>query len=265
MNKKECDLSAPGLGIIAAHPCAGKSALMVSMALDMSMHETPVAIFSLDMRNVQIILRMLSNVCSMSWENLRKEVFTDIELAQIECGMEKLRGLPLFIDDTPGLSVTELSAKARRLVNEQGVKMIAIDYLQLMSDRCSPKTQDQELGMITHSLKELAMELGISVIALLQLKCKRGELIDNIVFPRLSDFPEINQIERDADVICFIDRPLLHKSGWELKDYEDIKNKAKLIFTKHPLGTRTVEMRFCQKYCRFETLSQNAPRSPRRQ
>lgn len=262
---KECDLSAPGLTIIAACPAAGKSALMVSMALDMSMHETPVAIFSLELSNMQIALRMLSNVCNMSWDNLRKEVFTDIELAQIERGKEKLRGLPLFIDDTPGLSVAELSAKARLLVNEEGVKMIAIDYLQLMSDRCSPKTKDQDLGMITHSLKELAMELGISVIALLQLKCKRGEQIDNIGFPQLSDFPEINQIERDADVICFIDRPLLHKSGWELKDYEDIKNKAKLIFMKHPLGTRTVEMRFCHEYCRFETLSKNAPRSPRRQ
>lgn len=262
---KEFDLSAPGLAIIAARPVVGKSALMVSMALDMSMHETPVAIFSLEMSNVQIVQRMLSNICNIPCENLRKEVFTDIEREQIVCGGEKLLDLPLFIDDTPGISVTELSAKARQLVNEQGVKMIAIDYLQLISDRCSSKTQNQELGMITHSLKELAMELGISVIAFLQLKCKRGEQIDNIECPRLSDFPEINQIEQDADVICFIDRHVLHKSGWEWKDYEDIKRKAKLIFTKHPLGTRTVEMRFYQECCRFETLSKNAPRSPRRQ
>lgn len=110
---KEFDLSAPGLTIIAARPVAGKSALMVSMALDMSMHETPVAIFSLEMSNAQIVRRILSNVCNIPCENLRKEVFTDIELEQIVCGGEKLLDLPLFIDDTPGISVTELSAKAR--------------------------------------------------------------------------------------------------------------------------------------------------------
>lgn len=102
------------------------------------------------MSSMAIVRRMLSNVCNIPWENLWKEGFTDIELEQIVCGGEKLLDLPLFIDDTPGISVTELSAKARQLVNEQGVKIIAIDYLQLMFDRCSSKTQDQELGMITH-------------------------------------------------------------------------------------------------------------------
>lgn len=150
MNKIQFDRSAPGLTIIGGRPAMGKTAFMLSIALDMAMRGTPVAIFSLEMSTPQLIIRLLSNVGDLPLNDI------DSENAQVTEATKKLQNLPLFIDDTVSLSVTELHTKAEQLVREHGVKMIAIDYLELMSDEENSIPQDSGISTITHSLKELA-------------------------------------------------------------------------------------------------------------
>lgn len=253
MNKIQFDRSAPGLTIIGGRPVTGKTAFMLSIALDMAMRGTPVAIFSLEMSIPQLIIRLLSNVGDLPLNDIRLRGYklSDSEIAQVTDATEKLQNLPLFIDDTASLSVTELRTKAERLVREHGVKMIAIDYLELMSDGENSIPQDSGIGTITHSLKELAKEFDISVIALMQLKRETGDKIREIERPVLSDISEVDSIEQDADTICLIHRPELYT--WNRRD-NDIQEKIELIYLKSPNGTRKVEMFFCQKNLRFETL-----------
>lgn len=268
-DKIQFDLSAPGLTIIGGRPAMGKTALMLSIALDMAMRGTPVAIFSLEMSIPQLIIRLLSNVGDLPLNNisdlplnnisdlplnnirLRRYKLSDSEIAQVTEASEKLQNLPLFIDDTASLSVTELRTKAERLVREYGVKMIAIDYLELISDGENSIPQDSGIGSIAHSLKELAKEFDISVIALMQLKRETGDKIREIERPVLSDISEVDSIEQDADTICLIHRPKLYT--WNRRD-NDIQEKIELIYVKSPNGTRKVEMLFCQENLRFETL-----------
>ena len=253
MNKIQFDRSAPGLTIIGGRPATGKTAFMLSIALDMATRGTPVAIFSLEMSIPQLIIRLLSNVGDLPLNDirLRRYKLSDSEIAQVTEATEKLQNLPLFIDDTASLSVTELHTKVEQLVREHEVKMIAIDYLELMSDGENSIPQDPGIGTLTHSLKELAKEFDISVIALMQLKCETGDKIREIKCPVLSDISEINSIEQDADTICLIHRPELYT--WYRRD-NDIQDKIELIYVKSPNGTRKVEMFFCQKNLRFETL-----------
>lgn len=257
-DKIQFDLSAPGLTIIGGRPAMGKTALMLSIALDMAMRGTPVAIFSLEMSTPQLIIRLLSNIGNLPLNDI------DSENAQVTEATKKLQNLPLFIDDTPSLSVTELHTKAEQLVREHGVKMIAIDYLELMSDEENSIPQDSGIGSIAHSLKELAKEFDISVIALMQLKRETGDKIREIERPVLSDISEVDPIKQDADTICLIHRPeldipvialmqLKREYTWNRRD-DDIKEKIELIYLKSPNGTRKVEMFFCHKNLRFETL-----------
>ena len=257
-DKIQFDLSAPGLTIIGGRPAMGKTALMLSIALDMAMRGTPVAIFSLEMSTPQLIIRLLSNIGNLPLNDI------DSENAQVTEATKKLQNLPLFIDDTPSLSVTELHTKAEQLVREHGVKMIAIDYLELMSDEENSIPQDSGISAITHSLKELAKEFDISVIALMQLKRETGDKIREIERPVLSDISEVDPIKQDADTICLIHRPeldipvialmqLKREYTWNRRD-DDIKEKIELIYLKSPNGTRKVEMFFCHKNLRFETL-----------
>lgn len=257
-DKIQFDLSAPGLTIIGGRPAMGKTALMLSIALDMAMRGTPVAIFSLEMSTPQLIIRLLSNIGNLPLNDI------DSENAQVTEATKKLQNLPLFIDDTVNLSVTELHTKAEQLVREHGVKMIAIDYLELMSDEENSIPQDSGIGSIAHSLKELAKEFDISVIALMQLKRETGDKIREIERPVLSDISEVDPIKQDADTICLIHRPeldipvialmqLKREYTWNRRD-DDIKEKIELIYLKSPNGTRKVEMFFCHKNLRFETL-----------
>lgn len=257
-DKIQFDLSAPGLTIIGGRPAMGKTALMLSIALDMAMRGTPVAIFSIEMSTPQLIIRLLSNIGNLPLNDI------DSENAQVTEATKKLQNLPLFIDDTPSLSVTELHTKAEQLVREHGVKMIAIDYLELMSDEENSIPQDSGISSIAHSLKELAKEFDISVIALMQLKRETGDKIREIERPVLSDISEVDPIKQDADTICLIHRPeldipvialmqLKREYTWNRRD-DDIKEKIELIYLKSPNGTRKVEMFFCHKNLRFETL-----------
>lgn len=251
----ELGLSASGLTIIGGRPAVGKTAFMVSLSLNMANHGIPVAIFSLEMSTKQLYIRLLSNICNLPLGKIRyRDKLSDSETAQISEAMEKLHDLPLFIDDTAKMSVTEFREKAGRLVREHGVKMIAIDYLQLMSDGEKSTPRDSDISKITHSLKELAMELDISVIALLQLCRKPEDKTCEIKRPGLYDIRKIGSIEQDADTICLIHRPSYCICDQTDNDGDDTRDKTELIYAKCPNGTGIVDMFFHQEYLRFEIL-----------
>lgn len=255
---EELGLSKSGLTIIGGRPAIGKTSLMLSIALDLAMRGNPIAIFSLEMSEKQLINRLLCNICPLPLTEIRyRDKLSDSECAQISESVKKLQDLPLFIDDTIELSVTELHAKAERLVREHGVKVIAIDYLQLMSDGESSTPRDSDISKITHSLKELANDLDIAVIGLLQLKRVPEEDQGEIERPSLSDIRKIVPIEQDAEVICLIHRPEYYTYNSTENDGNDIKDKAELIYAKSPKGTSIIEMRFRPEHIRFEMLDRN--------
>jgi len=239
--------------IVAARPAMGKTAFVLSMAKNMAVDANiPVAIFSLEMSNVQLINRIISNVCEIKGETIRSGRLSDREWEQLNARVKYLYGAPLYIDETPGLSITELRTKARRLVREHGVKIIIIDYLQLMNaSGMKFGSREQEVSTISRNLKALAKELQIPVIALSQLNRSTETREDKR--PVLSDLRESGAIEQDADFVAFIHRPEYYlRSGFDAEG-NDVRGMAEFIVAKHRSGqVGTVKMRFTSQYVRFE-------------
>ena len=195
--------------IIAARPGMGKTALTLSMARNMAVdHNIPVAFFSCEMSSVQLITRLISSETGLSSEKLRTGNLEKHEWEQLNVKVKGLEKAPLFIDDTPSLSIFDLRAKARRLASQQGVKMIMIDYLQLMTAGGGKNggNREQEISTISRNLKALAKELNVPVIALSQLS-RAVETRGGSKRPLLSDLRESGAIEQDADIVSFIYRP----------------------------------------------------------
>lgn len=247
--------------IIAARPAMGKTAFVLSMAKNMAVnYSTPVAIFSLEMSNLQLVNRLISNVCELPSEKIKSGQLSPVEWDQLMARIKHLSGAPLYIDDTPSLSIFELRTKARRLVREHNVKIIIIDYLQLMNaSGMKFGSREQEVSMISRSLKQLAKELNIPIIALSQLNRSvesRGEGKEG-KRPQLSDLRESGAIEQDADIVCFIHRPEYYlRSSHDAMD-RDIRGLAEFIVAKHRSGAvDDVEMRFRAEFARFENWSQ---------
>ena len=193
--------------IIAARPAMGKTAFVLSMALNIAMQNNPVAVFSLEMSNQQLVNRLISNACEISGDKIKSGHLSDLEWNQLLNRIQRLNGLPLYVDDTSGLSMMELRTKARRLVREHGIRLIVIDYLQLMTAGIKLGSREQEVSTISRSLKQLAKELDIPVIALSQLNRKLEDRGNKDKRPQLSDLRESGAIEQDADIVCFIHRP----------------------------------------------------------
>ncbi len=245
--------------IIAARPAMGKTAFVLSMAKNMAVnYSTPLAIFSLEMSNLQLVNRLISNVAEISGSKIKSGNLTDIEWQQLFARIKFLTGAPLYIDDTPSLSIFELRTKARRLVREHGVKIIIIDYLQLMNaSGMRFGSREQEVSMISRSLKQLAKELNIPIIALSQLNRSVESRADG-KRPQLSDLRESGAIEQDADIVCFIHRPEYYtKSGVDAEG-KDIRGLAEFIIAKHRSGAvDDVDMRFRAEFARFENLNES--------
>ena len=248
--------------IIAARPAMGKTAFVLSMAKNMAVnYNTPVALFSLEMSNLQLVNRLVSNVCEIPGEKIRSGQLSAVEWDQFMARVKNLYGAPLFVDDTPSLSIFELRTKARRLVREKGVKIIIIDYLQLMNaSGMKFGSREQEVSMISRSLKQLAKELNIPVIALSQLNRSvesRGDGKEG-KRPQLSDLRESGAIEQDADIVCFIHRPEYYmKSATDGND-RDIRGLAEFIVAKHRSGkVDDIDMRFRADFARFENWKSN--------
>lgn len=242
------------LVIIAARPAMGKTAFVLSMAKNMAVdYNTPVAVFSLEMSNLQLVNRLICNVCEIDGEKIKSGRLNQLEWAQLNNRLAQLYGTPLYIDDTPSLSVFELRTKARRLVREHGVKIIIIDYLQLMNaSGMKFGSREQEVSMISRSLKQLAKELSIPIIALSQLNRSVENRTDG-KRPQLSDLRESGAIEQDADIVCFIHRPEYYsRSGFDAEG-NDIRGLAEFIVAKHRSGSvDDVKLRFQARIARFQ-------------
>ena len=248
------------LVILAARPGMGKTAFVLSMARNMAIeHDKKVAIFSLEMSSVQLITRIISSETGLNSEKLRKGDLTDYEWKNLTSGVVDLEKAKLFIDDTPALSVFDLRAKVRRLASTQGLDVIIIDYLQLMTVGGSKAqgNREQEISTISRSLKSIAKELNVPVIALSQLS-RAVETRSTSKRPQLSDLRESGAIEQDADIVSFIYRPQYYQiEEWE--DGSPCENEAEIIIAKHRNGSLDdVRLRFIGELAKFANKEQGS-------
>ena len=239
--------------IIAARPAMGKTAFVLSMAKNMAVNfNTPVALFSLEMSNVQLVNRLIVNVCEIPGEKIKSGRLESYEWEQLDFKIKELYDAPIF-------SVFELRTKARRLVREHGIKCIIIDYLQLMNaSGMNFGSREQEVSTISRSLKGLAKELNIPIIALSQLN--RGVEARQGVEgkrPQLADLRESGAIEQDADMVCFIHRPEYYKITEDERG-NSLIGLAEIIIAKHRNGAvGDVRLRFKSEFAKFMNVEED--------
>ena len=251
---------ASDLVIIAGRPAMGKTSFALSMAKNIAAdYQVPIAFFSLEMSNVQLVNRLISNVCEISGKKILNGQLQPDEWARLDKYINYLLGAPLYVDDTPGLSIFELRTKARRLVKEHNVQIIMIDYLQLMNaNGMRFSSRQEEVSTISRSLKALAKELNVPILALSQLN--RGvESREGIEGkrPQLSDLRESGAIEQDADMVLFVHRPEYYRI-FQDEQGRDLHGMAQIIIAKHRKGaTGDVLLNFRGEYTRFENPEDN--------
>lgn len=248
--------------IIAARPGMGKTAFVVSALRNAAVDfKIPVAIFSLEMSSVQLVHRMVSGEAELESDKLRKGNLEAYEWQQLISKTSRLSEAPIFIDDTPGLSILELRAKARRLVAQHGVSIIVIDYLQLMSgdqSKNSGGNREQEIASISRALKGIAKELNVPVIALSQLS-RAVETRGGDKRPQLSDLRESGSIEQDADMVMFLYRPEYYGITQD-ENGMPLQGVGQVIIAKNRHGKlEDVPLKFIGKFTKFEDL--DAPMS----
>jgi replicative DNA helicase len=247
------------LVIIAARPGMGKTAFVISMAKNMAIDfNHGVAVFSLEMSSVQLITRMISSETGLTSEKLRKGNLEPHEWEQLNVKVKKLSDAPIFIDDTPSLSIFDLRAKARRLVSQHGVKIIVIDYLQLMTaGGKAGGNREQEISMISRNLKALAKELAVPVIALSQLS-RAVETRGGSKRPLLSDLRESGAIEQDADIVSFIFRPEYYgMTEWDDDEHTPCEGQGEFIVAKHRNGgLDNIRLKFTGHLAKFSDLEE---------
>ncbi len=244
--------------IIAARPSMGKTAFAMNIAENAAVLDGKVVgVFSLEMSREALLMRMLASTAQVDSKNLRQGFLTKDDMRKLTHAMEQLMQAKLFIDDTPGISVSEMRAKARRLRQQEGLDLIIVDYLQLMSavpiggKRFENRTQ--EVSAISRGLKALAKELRVPVVALSQLS-RAPESRGGDHRPQLSDLRESGSIEQDADVVAFIFREEVYK-----KDDPDLDGMAEIIIAKQRNGpTDTIKMAFIKRFTRFENLAMDS-------
>ena len=236
--------------VIAGRPSMGKTALALSVARNAALEsKVPTAIFSLEMSSDQLAQRLLSSEARIDGQKARTGRLQTARWKDITIASGKLADAPLFIDDTPALSILDLRSRARRLKREENIELIIVDYLQLMQGPRRSENRQQEISSITQSLKALAKELDIPVIALSQLSRAVESRTDKR--PVLSDLRESGAIEQDADVVIFLYRPFVYDDK-----KVDQKGLAYLIVAKQRSGpTRTVKATFIDTYARFENYT----------
>ena len=242
--------------VLAARPGMGKTAFALSMARNMAVdYKVPVAVFSLEMSAVQLVNRLISGESEIEGNKLRRGSLDDHEYHKMHERITKLAEAPIFIDDTPGLSVFDLRAKCRRLKAQHGINMIVIDYLQLMTagGNNNNGNREQEISTISRSIKGLAKELDVPIIALSQLS-RAVESRGGDKKPMLSDLRESGAIEQDADIVSFIYRPEYY--GLDVDEQgNSLKGVGEIIIAKHRNGALdTVQLRFKGQYAKFVNL-----------
>lgn len=239
--------------VIAGRPSMGKTALVLNIAEFIGVKSRlPVAVFSLEMSKEQLVMRMLSSRSKVDSNRLRNGFLTPQDWPRLSVAAGELSEALIFIDDSPSISVLEIRAKARRLKAEHNVGIIIIDYLQLIRGRDRVESRQQEISEISRSLKALAKELKVPVVALSQLS-RAVETRGGDRRPLLSDLRESGAIEQDADVVAFIYREEVYKKDDEDAAMSDIAGKAEILVRKQRNGpTGTVHLTFLKEYTRFE-------------
>lgn len=243
------------LVIIAGRPAMGKTSFALSLAKNIAVdYRIPIAFFSLEMNNVQLVNRLISNTCEIAGSKMLNGQLTPDEWERLDKNLRKLTGAPVYVDDTPGLSVFELRTKARRLAREKGVKIIMIDYLQLMNaNGMKFGSRQEEVSTISRSLKGIAKELNIPVLALSQLSrnVENREGLEG-KRPQLSDLRESGAIEQDADMVLFVHRPEYYHIYQDEKG-NDLHGMAQIIIAKHRKGSvGDVLLNFRGEFTRFQ-------------
>jgi replicative DNA helicase len=234
----------------------GKTALVLNIAQHVAIEEnTPVAVFSLEMSKESLVQRMLTAEARVDSQMLRKGKLRDDEYPRIAKAAGILSSAPIWIDDTPGVSLLEMRSKARRLKAETELGLVIVDYLQLMSGPTSSENRQQEISQISRSLKALAEELHVPVLALSQLSRAPEQRTGEGKRPQLSDLRESGAFVQDADLVMFIYRPEVYE-GSQDKDGNSLEGRAEIIVGKQRNGpTGTVNLFFHKSYTRFENYS----------
>jgi replicative DNA helicase len=262
LDKLTSGLQPSDLIIIAARPSVGKTAFAMNIAENAAVMDGKViGVFSLEMSREALLMRMISSHAQVDSKALRQGFRSKDDIRKLTEAVERLSHAKLFIDDTPGISLSEMRAKARRLKRQEGLDLLIVDYLQLMS--AAPiggkrfENRTQEVSAISRGLKALAKELKVPVVALSQLS-RAPESRGGDHRPQLSDLRESGSIEQDADVVAFIFREEMYK-----KDDPDIEGIAELIVAKQRNGpTDTLRMAFVKRYTRFENLAAASDYNP---
>ncbi|MBK6610060.1 MAG: replicative DNA helicase [Sphingobacteriales bacterium] len=245
--------------ILAARPGMGKTSFVLSMARNVAVDfKRPVAIFSLEMPAVQLVNRLISGETGINLEKLRRGDMQEFEWIQLYQKIDPLTQAPIFIDDTPSINIFELRAKCRRMVMQHKVELIIIDYLQLMSGGQEGRNtnREQEISFISRSLKSIAKELEVPIIALSQLN-RAVESRSGEKRPQLSDLRESGSIEQDADMVTFLYRPDYYEMNKDGGGAEQT-GLTEVIISKHRNGsTGKVNIQFIAKFARFVDLDEN--------
>lgn len=239
--------------IVAGRPSQGKTALVLSIARNASvLHNYTIGFFSLEMSTQQLVMRLICAEARVDAHSVRTGRLPEDEWRKLSTSVGRLYKAKMFIDDTPALGILELRAKARRLKAEHNVGLIIIDYLQLMQGPKNAQSREQEISMISRSLKALAKEIGVPVVALSQLN--RAVEARSDKRPLLADLRESGAIEQDADVVLFVHRPEMY--GIETEEGQPTEGIAEIIVGKQRNGpTGKARLTFVKHYARFENLT----------
>ena len=251
LDLKTAGLQNSDLILIAARPGMGKTAIALNIAQYAAVQKhVPVAIFNLEMSKDQLVNRMLSSEVMVDSQRMRTGKLEDDDWNKVAQALAPLSDAPIYIDDTPGISVMDIRAKCRRLKLEKNLGLVVIDYLQLMQGRGRVENRQQEVSEISRSLKILAKELNVPVVTMSQLS--RGPESRNDHRPMLSDLRESGAIEQDADIVMFLYRDDYYNPETEKK------NIAEVIIAKHRNGsTGTIELRWFGEYTKFANLKRD--------
>lgn len=249
LDRKLAGLQPANLVVVASRPGMGKSSLALGIAINVATQEEPVAIFSLEMSKEEIVQRILSSVGKVDSMKLRSGQLGPLWQRVVDAA-GRMYKTPIFIDDSPVVTVTDIRAKCRRLKRKKGLSLVVVDYLQLM-EATNRENRQQEISEITRNLKNLARELGVPIIALSQLNRSLEQREDKR--PRLSDLRESGAIEQDSDVVMFI-----YRHEYYHPEDQEKRGIAEVIVSKHRSGsTGPVEMTFQPEFTRFANLGRD--------
>jgi replicative DNA helicase len=243
--------------IVAARPAMGKTSWVLNVAQNAAIdHKVPVAVFSLEMSKEQLVHRLLCSEARVDSQKLRSGRLSPSDYQRIGTAGAKLNTAPIWIDDSPGGTVLDMRAKARRLKAEGGLGLLVIDYLQLMAGSGRVESRQQEVSQISRSLKSLARELEVPVIALSQLSRGPEQRTDHR--PQLSDLRDSGSIEQDADIVMFLYRPEYYSTADTDEDGNSLEGKAELLIGKQRNGpTGVVDLYFHKDYTRFDEIARD--------